>query len=285
VRSPIIRLTVAPVLLLACLVVLQCGQVDRQTTSRPYLILFAFDAEGEFLSEQMSVSKVEKHLGRAVAIGELSGKAVVLAESGIGMTNAAMTAQKLIDLYAPRAVIMTGIAGGIDTTVHIGDIVACDAWMQHDYGYVGADGFEHMELYAYIPGDDSLAGMVAFEADSALLSAAVRVTGEQLDLEQIGERTPSIHVGGIGVTGNTFIDSEEKRQWLSDEFGALVTDMESAAVAHACTVNGVPFIIFRSASDLAGGSGSETAEEELEEFFEVAADNSGQVVISFLREL
>ena len=56
-------------------------------------------------------------------------------------------------------------------------------------------------------------------------------------------------------------------------------------LAQVCCVNELPFIIFRSASDLAGGSGSQTAEAELDQFFEVAADNSSKVVTAFLGEL
>ena len=101
-------------------------------------------------------------------------------------------------------------------------------------------------------------------------------------LDSIGDRIPQLIVGGNGVTGNQLIDQVEKRLWLSENFDALVTDMETAAVAQVCTVNGIPFIAFRSASDLAGGSGSSTAETEINRFFEVAAINSAKVVMKFL---
>jgi len=61
--------------------------------------------------------------------------------------------------------------------------------------------------------------------------------------------------------------------------------MESAAVAQVCVVNGLAFIIFRSASDLAGGSGSETAREEMGQFLEIAAVNSSTLVMQLLRSL
>ena len=61
--------------------------------------------------------------------------------------------------------------------------------------------------------------------------------------------------------------------------------MESAAVGQVAYVNDIPFIVFRSASDLAGGSGSETADREMEQFFNHAADNSAAVVVEFLKQL
>ena len=72
---------------------------------------------------------------------------------------------------------------------------------------------------------------------------------------------------------------------LQTEYHAWVVDMETAAVAQVCAVNSLPFIGFRSASDLAGGSQSGSAQEELNRFFQVAADNSSAVVIRFLEEL
>lgn len=263
--------------------VLGCAYKDQP--SQPYLILYAFDAEGEQLAAQMSVQSNERHLGRTVRIGQLGGKNVVLAESGMGMTNAAMTTQRIIDFYHPRAVIMTGIAGAIDDTVDIGDIVVCAEWIQHDYGYMGSGGFESSELLVYNPSEDSIVQVLSFPVDSELLSTVRGLRDVGVDLKKIGSRLPELLVGGVGVSGNTFIDSKEKRELLAKEFGALIVDMESAAVAHVCSANNVPFVVFRSASDLAGGSGSETAAKELEEFFQVAADISSKVVIKFLNEL
>jgi adenosylhomocysteine nucleosidase len=203
----------------------------------------------------------------------------------MGMTNAAMTTQQMIDIYHPRIVIMTGIAGAIDDTVDIGDIVVCGEWIQHDYGYEGSDGFEPSDLLVYVPRQDSLVKMLRFRADSSLLAAVQDIDVAELALEKIGSRHSELLIGGAGVSGNSFIDSKEKRLWLSQKFNAWIVDMESAAVAHVCTANDIPFIIFRSASDLAGGSGSETAAKELEDFFKIAANNSSKVVIEFLKAL
>ena len=269
-------------LLATCLIVLIAGCSTDCPTVRPYLILYAFDAEGELIGGQVTIEKSEKHLGRTVLTGKLCGRNIVLAESGVGMTNAAMTAQKMIDTYHPKGVIFTGIAGAIDSSVHIGDIVVCHTWVQHDYGYIGAEGFAPSQPWTYLPAVDSVARPAAFFADSIWLAAAAQIAAADLGLKTIGERVPKLVVAGAGASGNTFIDSREKRQWLSESFAALIVDMESAAVAQVCAVNDIPFIAFRSASDLAGGSGSASAQGELNEFFQVAADNSSSVVMKFL---
>lgn len=279
--AAIIRMACAAVLLLSALNIASFA-ADQPS---PILVLYAFPEEGKALSQQTHINRQSIVLGRVVLEGVLSDKTVVLAEAGIGMTNAAMTTQKMIDQYHPRQVILSGIAGAIDSAVKIGDIVVCDTWVEHDYGYVGKGGFQPDSLDVYLPGRDSIISIQAFKVDSSMLVAAHAIEAESLKFEPIGNRRPKLEIGGAGVTGNTFIDSKEKRQWLSSTFAAEITDMESAAVAQVCTVNDIPFIIFRSASDLAGGSGSETAKVEIEEFFKVAAANSATVVIAYLAKL
>lgn len=259
-------------------------QVQESPLPR-YLILYAFDAEGQVLMEKMSVTDTGIILGRPVCSGELSGKNIVIAESGVGMTNAAMTAQRLIDEYEPGAIIFTGIAGAIDTSVHIGDIVVCESWITHDYGYYGADGFQPGGIRSYSPRLDSLVERSDFPVDSSMYEVAEDLTDEASLPQKIGDRTPQLLAGGIGVSGNSFIDNPEKRVWLNKTYNALITDMETAAVAQVCAVNDIPFIAFRSASDLAGGSGSESARKEMGEFFEIAAENSSMIVIRFLENV
>jgi adenosylhomocysteine nucleosidase len=271
------------VVFFALILFVSCG--DFCQTTQPYLVLYAFSEEGELLAEKMNIEKSEKILGRAVHIGKLSGKDIILAESGIGMTNAAMTVQKMIDRYNPKGVIFSGIAGGIDSSVHIGDIVVSDKWATHDFGYYGADGFAVMDMEIYPADADTMISTIYFSVDDSLLHTAMRLTTEQIAFDSIGNRIPRLIVGGVGVSGNSFIDQVEKRLWLSDEFKALTTDMETAAVVQVCAVNGIPFIGFRSASDLAGGSGSESAQVEIKRFFKVAANNSAQVVMKFLELL
>ncbi len=280
-RGPEWPVMLVPFFLL--LFLLHCQVQERRLSQ--YLILYAFDAEGQLLMEKMSIRENRTILGRPVISGELSGKNIVIAESGVGMTNAAMTAQKLIDEYQPEAIIFTGIAGAVDTSVHIGDIVVCESWITHDFGHHGADGFQPRGIKFYSPQPDSLVRRSHFPVDSSMYVAVEDLTEQIIPLQKIGDRKPQLLAGGIGVSGNAFIDNPEKRIWLNETYNALITDMETAAVAQVCAVNDIPFIAFRSASDLAGGSGSESAREEMDEFFEIAAENSCLIVIRFLENI
>ena len=90
---------------------------------------------------------------------------------------------------------------------------------------------------------------------------------------------PVVVVGGNGVSGPTFVDNADYREWVWETFEADVLDMESAAVAHVAYVNDVPFLAFRSLSDLAGGG---AGENEINTFYQLAADNAAKVLLAFL---
>ena len=125
-----------------------------------------------------------------------------------------------------------------------------------------------------------------FETDPTLLEAAARAA-EGLTLEDCdAEETclpdaPQITIGGSGVSGPVFVDNAAFRQHAADQWGASVLDMESAAVAQVAQVNAVPFIAFRSLSDLAGGSAEPN---EMATFMDLAAGNSAALVQAFLAE-
>jgi adenosylhomocysteine nucleosidase len=259
------------------------GAIGQET--RPLLVLYAFPEEGQAIAARMTTNSTEHILGRDVHIGVLDGKRIVLAESGMGMTNAAMTTQALISRFQPHGLVFSGIAGAIDSSVHIGDLCICARWITHDYVIVGPDSLSPQPIPTYSATADSIVSVRSLPADSGYIAQAAKIGREKLALKKIGTREPRISIGGVGVSGNAFINNSEKRLWLSQRFKALVTDMESAAVAQVCFAQGVPFVIIRSASDLAGGSSNRTATEELEQFFRIAAANSSALVIELIGQL
>lgn len=81
------------------------------------------------------------------------------------------------------------------------------------------------------------------------------------------------------MSGQAFVDNKAYREYAYRSFQANVLDMETAAVGMVAFSNGVPYIAFRSLSDLAGGG---EGENELGTFFQLAADNSARVLLAFL---
>lgn len=249
-------------------------------------ILFAFGEEGKLLRSKMELTDSVNVSGRIFWQGKLQGKDVVVVESGVGMTNAAMTTQLLIDKYSPEKIIFTGICGAIDSANHIGDVVIPEKWVTHDYGIYNKDGFSPESLVVVLSGESKPEYAMFFPVDKNLLKIAGASAERVKDkFKSIGERTPQVRIGGIGASGNSFIDQKEKRGWLKEKLDAQIVDMESAGVVQVANINGIPILVIRSCSDLAGGSGSSTAQEELNQFFKVAADNSATFVLQLLSSI
>jgi adenosylhomocysteine nucleosidase len=122
-----------------------------------------------------------------------------------------------------------------------------------------------------------------FDADAGMLAAARQIGAMEFKrctpVQACLDHTPRLVVGGNGVSGQAFVDNAQFRQYVFKTFEAQVLDMESAAVAAVAYANGVPFIAFRSLSDLAGGG---EGANEMRTFMQLAADNSAAVVQRFL---
>jgi adenosylhomocysteine nucleosidase len=101
-----------------------------------------------------------------------------------------------------------------------------------------------------------------FPVDSEMLevarrvSAKVKLTNCTTDNVCL-QSTPIVAVGGNGVSGSTFVDNAQYRNYSWHTFQADALDMETAAIAHVAKVYDIPYIAFRSLSDLAGGGPGE----------------------------
>ena len=61
-------------------------------------------------------------------VGELEGRPVVLFLSGVSMTNAAMNTQAALDRFHIVRIVYSGVAGGVDPSLHVGDVIVPRAW-------------------------------------------------------------------------------------------------------------------------------------------------------------
>jgi len=105
-----------------------------------------------------------------------------------------------------------------------------------------------------------------YRADAAMLAVAreiapklatcgpkaTRPAGDPPDPRLCVGSQPRIVVGGRGVSGTAFLANPAYRRYLFEELRAQTVDMETASLAHVAHVNGIPYIAFRSLSDLAG---------------------------------
>lgn len=243
-------------------------------------ILGALDEEVALLEEKVTERKEQKIEGIRFITGEIKGRQIVLARSEVGKVNAVMTATLLIEHFRPSEVIFTGIAGGIDPDLHLGDIVIATKTAQHDFGTLTPKGIRYWGARNPIHGKEN---PVFFPADTKPLALA-EISSNRIKLEKIKigkiERTPEIKKGVI-VTGDVFISSPSKKIELRQGLQADAVEMEGAAVAQICWQQGTPCIVIRSLSDIAG----EDAELVYEEFKKIAARNSAKLVVDLVEQL
>jgi adenosylhomocysteine nucleosidase len=188
--------------------------------------------------------------------GQIAGRDAIFVESGAGKVNAGVATALLLDRFGCRALMLCGVAGGLDPALGVGDIVIGASNVQHDYGLEKADG-----LLAIQPGsrpsrgEDWTPGYPMPEAlvarlRNALCGLALPPLPETVGA---GQRVPTIHFGTI-ATGDCFINSERTRRRLHEQFGAHAVEMEGGAVAQVARRWGsdIPFVNVRCLSDLAG---------------------------------
>ncbi|WP_172329964.1 5'-methylthioadenosine/S-adenosylhomocysteine nucleosidase [Mangrovicoccus sp. HB161399] len=288
-----------------CLAAFSLPAAAQDAPSR-IAVMSAFAPEWGMLVEALEGAESTSLNGVTFVTGRLAGQEVVLFLSGISMVNAAMTTQLALDHFDVSAIVFSGIAGGVDPSLHIGDVVVAGQWGSYLEALLARETSDGYMQLPFVPTDFPNYGMIFpkavevmregidaperkfwFEADPALLATAEKVAAE-IEFEDCASETdclsepPEVVVGGNGVSGMAFLDNADFRRYVFETFDAHVVDMESAAVAQVAWANQVPFIAFRSLSDLAGGG---EGANEMGTFFALAAGNSATLVTAFLAAL
>ena len=251
---------------------------SKEISNKPVTaILGAFEQEIILLEDELT-DKQEKIIeGIRFVSGKLSGKNVVIAFTGIGKVNAAMTTTLLIEHFKPDKVIFTGIAGAVNQQLQPGDIVIAEKTAHHDMGTLWPEGLFHKGVKNRLNGWEN---PVFFEADEQLLKLA-ECAAQQVKFSSIriisGQRSPKV-VKGVVVTGDSFIASADKSTELRKKLNADAVEMEGAAVAQLCFQRGIGFLVIRSISDNA----DEGAVLDKQTFYILAAKNSSSLVIEML---
>lgn len=231
-----------------------------------YGIIGAMDEEIEYFKEVVSHYKEEKYHSLTFYKGEWYGHSIVFCKSGVGKVNAALTTQLLIDRYQVESLIFTGVAGAIDESLNIGDVVISSECQEHDI-----DATSYGVPRGIIPMYD---GPSIFPASKKLIEE-VNNAANSLD-----EFQGKVLVGKI-VSGDKFVANKDEVDELRELFQASCVEMEGAAVAHVANVNQIPYIIIRSISDKANGE----AAESFDQFVKSAAQVSAAIVENFLRNV
>src|SRR5690625_4931708 len=222
-------------------------------------IIGAMDEEIEDIQKLMS-DKKEVSIANVLFIeGKMDNQHVVLLKSGIGKVNAAMATTILMERYKPAYVINTGSAGGFSSDLEVGDIVIANEVVHHD---VDVTAFDY--TYGQVPNMPS-----TYKAETSLINK-VKISLDTL-------RIPN-KIGLIG-TGDSFMSEDKMITFVKNKFPTMIAaEMEGAAIAQVCYQYGIPFIIIRAISDIAG----KESPISFNQFLQLAAKNSTKIIQHFI---
>ncbi len=219
-------------------------------------IILAMSKEYNQLAEMLT-DKEELTFGEDRYLqGKMGNLQIVLLQCGIGKVNAAMGTTLLIERLHPDAIISTGVAGGLDDSLHVMDVVVSTETAYHDVWCGEGEWGQIVGLPTRLKGD------------AHLVERALQTRSEVKIL------------GGLICTGDIFVSKDEELQRIKGAFpDAMAVDMESCAIAHVCLQRNVPFVSFRIISDTPGHQDNVA---QYEDFWKTMADKSFEVTREFI---
>lgn len=227
-------------------------------------IICAMQIEADGIIALCSNTKTEINANMKFTTGRLYDKDVVVVVCGVGKVNAAMCALMLIEKYKPDVVINSGVGGALSPMISIGDIVVGTKSVEHDMN-VTALGDKQGEV-SFPDGK-----MMFFECDKTVSDLIASVCKKIPDTKT---------VQGVVASGDIFVSERRQRLRINDEFGALVCEMEGAAIGHVCCRCNVPYGIIRAISD----DLNENKGMDFVKFCEMASKKTVSAISEFVRE-
>lgn len=227
-----------------------------QTATPTVAILGAMDAEVKGIVARLEDRHEDVLNRRTVYTGALGDIRICCLKAGVGKAMAALNTATVIERTRPEILMFVGIAGALDTTLDIGDVVVATESVQHD---LDATSFGFLR------------GEVPYEG--------VRYIASDPELVRIAQEYPiSGHrfMSGRIVTGDQFCSAKTRSEqpWLTEELAGIAVEMEGAAAGLAAWCAGVRFLHIRIISDRADGS----APDDFARFLPVASNRIADLV-------
>ena len=223
-------------------------------------IIGAMDIEIEELSSMLENPKIQSVGSLKFYTGTIFGKKIAIVKCGIGKVFAALAAEAMIIKFSPRLIVNTGVGGALKKGLRPCDVVIAEKLLQHD-----------MDTSALGDEKGLVSGInkIYFDSDKsarALLLASAKSLGINA-------------TSGVIASGDKFIAEKSEKDRIVSDFSADVCEMEGAAIAQVCFVNGTPFAVARAISD----SADEESGMDYMTFLPIAAKNSAKLTLSLIK--
>jgi len=220
----------------------------KQKNAQPILVLGAMPSEVRTITGALRDRRSGTYAGFPYDTGTIGERRIVVAVTGVGVTNGAMVSALFLNEFKPAALVVSGTGSRFNPRIRTGDTVISLKTIHHAAGSLTGDGMVYRKVRGPLPGQMT---SWFFRPDPALLAlarAAVR-TYEPEAVVVEGERyTPRV-LTGIVTASDMFGVSDEKIADMRAKLNPDIMEMESAAIAQVCTQLGVPHIVFRAGSN------------------------------------
>jgi adenosylhomocysteine nucleosidase len=216
--------------------------------ARPTLILGAMPSEVRVIQAQLDQRRSGKLACFPYDTGILRGRRVIVAVTGVGVTNGAMVAALFIERFAPRELIVSGTGSRFNPRIRTGDTVISTKTIHHAAGSLTNDGMVYRKVRGPLPGQMT---SWFYRPDPDLLALAKRAIGsyrpEEITVE--GVRYAPRVLTGVVTASDLFGVSDAKIADMKAKLNPDIMEMESAAIAQVAHQLDTPHIVFRAGSN------------------------------------
>jgi len=284
------------------LVTCACGDGDdhNDASPMPMLVLSAFPAELAAVLAHARVDSTVEIEGRLFRVGVLGGMPAIMGMTGIGLVNAATTTHAVLERFAVRGVIVSGVAG---STQRIADVTVPMKWELKDH-----TTFTTNPRWLDLAGEIAAPGRVTLDRCTLVTDGPPEPVCMPQDpvivIVGLGQSTDPFHnrpfvcqPAGGDIYGCDLPLASTSAGPLIDQLAAhiedttaaetpSVMDMETAAIASEAAARGLPFIAFRAVSDGANDPlNLQGFFAQFAAYYRLAAHNAAAATVAFLERL
>ena len=230
-------------------------------------VIVAMEAELVHLRRLARIISEHPMAHRPIYELAIGGHDVIGIRSGIGMLNAASTAERAIAELAPEIILNYGCAGAHHREIMPGDVVIGARTVYPTSMNVLRDGTEVHNARGYDVSGERI-WPAEIDADPVLLEKVQTIASDfpfepwPADLfwpPSVPRRDSVVHVGPI-ASSEIWTQQLERLDVLHSRHRTLSEDMESAAIAHVALLHGIPYLSIKDISNNEYHAASDLAE-------------------------
>lgn len=207
----------------------------------------AISEESTHILKQMQIQNVVERIKTRFYQGTFCDIELVLVVSGMGKVSSALCTQILIDEFDADLILFSGIAGGVNPALEIGDTVIAIETLYHDVDRYG-DRLDFNTPESFFRNRFRPEGKLIQQLRDGLKDFTLPMPRV---LQPLRKNDQLKIVFGRILTGDQVITSRAKVRNLYNTLAGDCVEMEGAAVAQTCMLYDRPFVIIRTISDLA----------------------------------